>query len=45
MNWSKVLLYAAPLSALVCKECMRVGMKPYLPVIGLLVGVMLEMKR
>ena len=45
MNWASLLLYAGPLSVLVCKECMRIGMKPYLPVLGLVLGILLEMKR
>lgn len=45
MSWAKLLLYAAPISVLVCKECMRMGMKPLLPVLGLLLGIVLEMNR
>lgn len=45
MKWIKVLLYVAPLAAFVYERCLKLGLKPVLPVLGLAVGVVLELQR
>lgn len=44
-DWIKVLLIAAPVVATTYGQCKRAGITPGLPVLGLLIGVVLEMQR
>lgn len=45
MSWIKVLLYVTPVAALVYNRCAEMGMNPLFPVLGLVLGIVLEMQR
>jgi hypothetical protein len=38
----RILLYLLPLAATVLSQCKQVGLRPWLPVLGLAVGVAAE---
>jgi len=38
-------LYAVPIASVVYSQCKRAGIAPLLPVLGLLVGVIVEVNR
>lgn len=44
-RWLRVGLYAGPIALLVFGQCKRVGLNPVFPVIGLLIGVLVELRR
>jgi len=44
-DWLKVFLYVAPVAALVLNKCKRMGLNPGFPVAGLVLGLLLELRR
>lgn len=44
-NWLKILLYAAPVALIVYERCSKLGLAPVLPVLGLIAGIVAELKR
>ena len=45
MKWAKLLLYVAPVSVLVLDKCRQMGLNPLLPVAGLVIGLVIELRR
>lgn len=48
MSWGeigKLALYAAPVVGGVLAQCKRIGVNPLLPAVGLLIGLVLEIRR
>lgn len=41
----KLVLYAGPVASLVHSQCRKMGLVPALPLVGLIVGIVLEMHR
>lgn len=44
-DWIELLFVGTPVVALVCRQCVRVGLKPLLPVAGLVIGLLIELRR
>jgi hypothetical protein len=44
-DWVKLILFAGPLGALVHRQCSNAGLASTLPIIGLLIGLLLEVAR
>ena len=42
-KWLKLLLYAVPVALVVFEQCRRIGLRPLLPVAGLIAGVVAEL--
>ena len=41
-DWVKLVLFAGPLGALVHRQCSNAGLSSTLPVVGLLIGLLIE---
>lgn len=44
-EWFELLAYVVPVAALVYDQCKSMGLAPMLPIVGLALGIVLEMKR
>lgn len=44
-DWIELLLVATPVLALVYRQCLRMGFRPWLPILGLAAGLLLEQQR
>ena len=41
----RLLLYLVPIALTVLNQCKQLGIRPYLPVLGLAIGIAAEMSR